>query len=510
MTFPRAFLRWAALPVALLAVSCTKAPRSGGAAAGAAPERAVVVFVSGDVEAAGAAGSTTVAVGDALEAGRKLVTGAGSECELRLGGGAIVRIEEKTELVLDEAILASGGNRVGIHLALGGVRCKVAKLAGDERFRIRTPTAMLGVRGTDFGVTVSARGDTRLEVREGAVAILPASIDLEAIAARLSSDDPEISAALAELANAELLVHEAEQAVVTEAAFRNAAETRERIERAIASISGTERPTAAQVQAFASAIRNAASEIRGSMAAPAGSPAPSAEQAPSAAAAQVPSTAPAAPTAAAAPAAAAEPALSAAAGPVESSRPIAIAVRNGSFEQPVGASGDMTAPAEWTAGGSWYGRVAKAPVVARNGSAFVWASYARGGPQNGFSQELEILCLPGRYTLAVWINADARGLQSRIELGYDAGYDEYRLIAADARTAPYGHDADGGWGRGWIQQTLAVDVREEDPWVGRPLWLRLTNTTGARPKRVTDEVYGDSVSWDGVTLTFSPADEHGE
>ena len=102
-------------------------------------------------------------------------------------------------MLLDEVVLDPGRSVVGLRLVLGTILCKVGMLSVDERFRVRTPTAAVGVRGTEFGVTVSAGGDTLLAVRQGAVAILPAPIDVEELAAGLRTDDPEVSAALAEL-----------------------------------------------------------------------------------------------------------------------------------------------------------------------------------------------------------------------------------------------------------------------------------------------------------------------
>jgi hypothetical protein len=501
MRSSREVFRLAVLTTVLFAAGCTKEapPASPAPGAGAAaPTPAVVLFVSGNVETQSAAGRTTVKVGDAIAAGQTLATGARSECELRLGGQTTVRIEERTEFTLSEAVLDSGRNQVGIGLAAGRIRCKVARLTGNERFRVRTPTAVVGVRGTEFGVTVSAAGGTVLSVQRGAVAILPASIDVDALAARLTTDDPEVSAALAELGKAELVVREDEQAVVTETAFRNADETRKRIEQAIESVSGSERPTARQKQAFAAVIRNAASEIHGSMVAPGDSPAPIDSPAP---------------TDSPAPAAAHTPERAPDAVPanIEAREPVALEIRNGSFERPADGSGELKPTEEWTAGGSWYGRLAQAPAAAKDGSCFVWASYQRGGPGNGYSQELGARCVVGRYTLSVWINADARGLESRAMLGYDAGNDDYGVIGTGSLEAPYGLAAGAAWGSSWIRQTLVVDVKEGDPAVGKPLWVRFTTTTAPAPRRPDDTgSYGNSVSWDGVTLTLSPSAGRGE
>jgi len=237
----RAIIPSAVLLTALFATSCSK-----DAPASAALKHAEVIYVSGDVTATRGSQTVTVGIGDALSEGQTLQTGPRSECELRLGNGTAIRIEEQTEVFLDRVVLDPGRSAVGIRLVLGTVLCKVRMLSVEERFRVRTPTAVVGVRGTEFGVTVSTGGDTLLAVRQGAVAILPAPIDLDRLAADLKTDDPEVSAALAELGASERIVRDAQEIVVTTAAFTAAEKTRFRVEEAIEAISSRKKPTAAE------------------------------------------------------------------------------------------------------------------------------------------------------------------------------------------------------------------------------------------------------------------------
>ena len=107
----------------------------------------------------------------------------------------------------------------------------------------------------------------------------------------------------------------------------------------------------------------------------------------------------------------------------------------------------------------------------------MWASYARGGPENGYSQELGSRYAVGHYALSVWIIGDARGLVSLAMLGYDAGIGDHRITGSTSTEAPYGLAAGATWGSSWKQQTLDVDILEGDPAVGKPIWIRFSTAT---------------------------------
>ncbi len=471
-----AILPSALLLTALLAASCSKE-----APAGAVLKHAVVIYLSGDVTATRGGQTMTVGIGDALAGGQTLRTGARSECELRLGNGTAIRIEEQTELLLDDVVLDPGRSVVGIRLVLGTVLCKVGMLSADERFRVRTPTAVVGVRGTEFGVTVSTGGDTLLAVRQGAVAILPAPIDLDELAAELKTKDPEVSAALAELAASEWIVRDGQETAVTAAASVRAEAIRVQVDRAIAAISRTKNPTAAEKGEFRAVVRNAAADIRGSVAAP--TPIPEERMRSLERIEDLRRHM-------------GEALGYGSSGPVE--------ILNNSFEQPSTRSGVHVATDDWVSGGTWYGRWTASPDGARDGSSAVWASYKRGGPENGYSQELGSRYAVGHYTLSVWIIGDARGLVSLAMLGYGAGTDGYRIIGSSSTEAAYGLAAGATWGSSWTQQTLDLDILEGDPAVGKPIWIRFTTATAPAPRLQSDaERDGDSISWDQVTLTYA-------
>lgn len=237
---PFAFLFSAAL-VLSFSLSCggeTARPESASdsdleaGTATVADDRALVLFAAGDVYvstpgAAGAAASRdSVAAGDFLGAAQSLSTGAESACELQFGERAVIRIDENTEVNLEDLLLQPGKTKVGLRLNAGTVLCKVEKLAGGESFQVRSRAAVCGVKGTDFGVTVAADENTILAVQSGKVSFLPAGFDIQALARAASGGDPELAASITELAGVEQTVSADEESELSPAA---AERVRERV-----------------------------------------------------------------------------------------------------------------------------------------------------------------------------------------------------------------------------------------------------------------------------------------
>ncbi len=144
------------------------------------PEIIVATFVSGDVQAGKLSGWEAVTTGAALSKDQSVKTAAQSECELQLGKTAVVRIREKTIIELKTFSTVAGKTRIAMGLDQGSVLCKVRTLANGESFRVQTETAIGGVRGTEFQVSVGTDKTTVVAVKEGAVAVLPASPEVSA------------------------------------------------------------------------------------------------------------------------------------------------------------------------------------------------------------------------------------------------------------------------------------------------------------------------------------------
>lgn len=86
--------------------------------------------------------------------------------KLRLGANSAVRLDE---FVFDPS---TGAGKVTASIGRGVARFITGKVKGDN-FQVRSPTALIGARGTDFVVGVAASGATVVHVIEGSVEVTP-------------------------------------------------------------------------------------------------------------------------------------------------------------------------------------------------------------------------------------------------------------------------------------------------------------------------------------------------
>ena len=104
-------------------------------------------------------------VGMALTEGDTIRTKSHSWVMLTLNGAgetATVELEENAKLTFSELIMDKGvgTQQTLLDLAMGEILIKAQKLHSKEsRFEVKTPTSMVGVRGTTFSVKVEAIGE---------------------------------------------------------------------------------------------------------------------------------------------------------------------------------------------------------------------------------------------------------------------------------------------------------------------------------------------------------------
>ncbi|MFZ5547790.1 MAG: FecR domain-containing protein [Pseudomonadota bacterium] len=118
---------------------------------------------------------TVLSGGERLRRGDRLRSGAQSSATLRFADGARLLLRPDTVLVIDKTVRLGPGGPVHSELGLdsGAADTQVPPVAPPARaphFRIRTPVANLGVRGTEFRTHTDGR-QTRLEVLEGTVGL---------------------------------------------------------------------------------------------------------------------------------------------------------------------------------------------------------------------------------------------------------------------------------------------------------------------------------------------------
>ena len=92
-----------------------------------------------------------------------------STAELRLErNGSIIKLAPETELTVERLEGRNGASTNVFSLLVGRLRAIAARAAGT-RYEFRTPSAVAGVRGTDFGLEVVPDSRSALFVREGSV-----------------------------------------------------------------------------------------------------------------------------------------------------------------------------------------------------------------------------------------------------------------------------------------------------------------------------------------------------
>jgi hypothetical protein len=116
----------------------------------------------------------SVAIGQDLQAFDLVRTGADGQAELSLTAPQLPRmtIKMKADTQFSIEVATVGGkveSTVGI---LGGqIGLKVAKLLSTQSVRVKTDSAAMGVRGTDFTVTAPETGDVLVTCDEGEVTV---------------------------------------------------------------------------------------------------------------------------------------------------------------------------------------------------------------------------------------------------------------------------------------------------------------------------------------------------
>jgi FecR-like protein len=106
--------------------------------------------------------------GDTLRSGDSVITTRFGEAEIELADGGTVSVSRDTVYQI-QVIESGGAPQTVMNVALGAVRFKFNTLAGRREPVIGSPTAVAGVRGTEFTTYVAADGATVFVVDDGIV-----------------------------------------------------------------------------------------------------------------------------------------------------------------------------------------------------------------------------------------------------------------------------------------------------------------------------------------------------
>ena len=124
-----------------------------------------VLIALGTVEAVAADGSVRdLARGDALREGETIRSGPRGRAQLRFTDGARMSLRPDTELSVDdyefEETAPPQRSRSSMSLRRGGFRTATGRIADRNRsaYRVSTPFAVIGVRGTDWSAAIADLG----------------------------------------------------------------------------------------------------------------------------------------------------------------------------------------------------------------------------------------------------------------------------------------------------------------------------------------------------------------
>jgi hypothetical protein len=137
-----------------------------------------VSFVIGDATSMAVDGhAVAVTRGSEIEVGQTLTTGENGHIHMRMVDGAFLSVRPQSRLRIeqyhfDPAVPAN--NRIKYVLEQGVARSITGRAgeAAKENYRLNTPLAAIGIRGTDF-VVQAGRDITRVSVQSGAVVMAP-------------------------------------------------------------------------------------------------------------------------------------------------------------------------------------------------------------------------------------------------------------------------------------------------------------------------------------------------
>ena len=161
------------LPAAALAQAPQQVPVPKPVATPVAQPAAELALVTGSVTATSAAGTASLSAGDAVYEGQTLVVGPNSYASLKFADGGRVLLRPNTEFAVESFRYAGAApdpaapapkaapgaqGTAFFRLVRGGFRAITGLIGKGDRqtYRVTTPAATIGIRGTDYEVQTCA------------------------------------------------------------------------------------------------------------------------------------------------------------------------------------------------------------------------------------------------------------------------------------------------------------------------------------------------------------------
>jgi len=108
------------------------------------------------------------AVDQKLKAKDAIKTGDDGKVLLEFSDKSSVALKKNTEVTIKDLVWAGAIRKAELNMPTGELRAVISKIGGPSQFKVRTPTAICGARGTVFYVMVVGN-ETRVFVTDGAV-----------------------------------------------------------------------------------------------------------------------------------------------------------------------------------------------------------------------------------------------------------------------------------------------------------------------------------------------------
>jgi len=109
-------------------------------------------------------------VGTILLQSDKIRTDHNSKAEIQFDNGSLLRVLDNSVVSLNNYNRSNGG--INVNLKKGSIFANVNKLRRGSQFKISTVTAVVGVRGTQFYVSIDENNKMKVEVYRGEVEVL--------------------------------------------------------------------------------------------------------------------------------------------------------------------------------------------------------------------------------------------------------------------------------------------------------------------------------------------------
>jgi len=213
-------------------------------------DEAFVTYSSGTVDyrSPDEDGWLPIEIGQSLRKEDSLRVADGAYCELQFGESAVVKVKEATTLTLSQVSLKEGERNVKMKMQAGAVLNRVEKLAKGERFKVQTPSAVCGVRGTQFSVENTKDNETKVAVKEGSVSVQPGSVDTDELKDKVKGKNEELEKAIEQIGQTASVISSNQEIDIDNEVAEEADETSAKVTKAVEEIAENEEEAPSQEQ----------------------------------------------------------------------------------------------------------------------------------------------------------------------------------------------------------------------------------------------------------------------